>query len=492
MTSTFGTYSIAYSGMYVNQAGLTATGANLANINTTGASRVRVAAAEKTTDQLVGPSVGSGVSVAEINRARNQLLDSTYRQQNAKTGYWSVKNGDLEYMQEIISEFAAEDGTSTDGLQGMVDDFFTAWEELAKTPAGATERQSVTEAAASLLGALSALDNQLRQLQADAVSGVRDGVASLNDLASQIADLNSRIVAEEVSGGEASYLRDQRDALLDEMSALANITAAEQKDGSVKVSIGGMTMVTGATCHTLEVTGDGGTTSPLQITWADSGYETQISGGSIKAYLEDADQTGYAAITAADLPYNFTAGATSSISNLRQGINDLVTTLAIEINELHSAGYNLNGDAGEAFFTVVDSGKPLSITNIQINPTIADDPDKLAAAGSDASGDNTVADAICALAGEDCYKYGGLAVDIGDFYENLISWLGTTGDDVATNYDTQSALTTQVDNERLATMSISMDEEMANMLMYQQAYTAAARVLSTLDSLLGEMISELG
>jgi len=164
----------------------------------------------------------------------------------------------------------------------------------------------------------------------------------------------------------------------------------------------------------------------------------------------------------------------------------------IELYPLHTSGYDLNGDAGEAFFTVVDATKPLSISNIQVNPAVADDPDKLAAAASDAAGDNTIADAICALISEDCYEYDGLAVDIGDFYENLVSWLGTTGDDAATSYDTQTALVSQVDSERQATLSISMDEEMSNMLMYQQAYTAAARVLSTIDSLIGELIQEIG
>lgn len=191
--STFGTYNIAYSGMYTSQSALASTSANLANVSTTGASRVRVAAADTTNG-----SVGTGCSVAEIRRARNYLYDQTYRSQNAKASYYNVKNGNLSYCQEILSEFdsSSSDSTDSDGLQSLVEDFFSDWEELSKDPSSQSNREAVTEAATSLLGALSEIDGQLSQLQADAVNGVTDGVDSLNDLAKQVADLNQQIKVE--------------------------------------------------------------------------------------------------------------------------------------------------------------------------------------------------------------------------------------------------------------------------------------------------------
>ncbi len=106
--STFSTYSIANSGMYVSQAGLAATSNNLANVNTTGASLVTVALSEDATVLSSGTSVGSGVSVASITRVRDLLLDSTYRTQNSKNSYLAVKSGNLEYMDEILSEFDSD------------------------------------------------------------------------------------------------------------------------------------------------------------------------------------------------------------------------------------------------------------------------------------------------------------------------------------------------------------------------------------------------
>jgi len=488
MGSTFGTYSIAYSGMYTSQASLAATSTNLANVNTAGASRVRVASAEQATVKSDGTSVGAGVNVESVTRARDQFLDSTYRTQNTKAGYWVVKNGNLEYMQEIVNEFESEDT----GLQQMVSEFFNSWEELSKDPASESNRQVVTEAAASLISAVTELDEQLQQLQADAYNGVLDGVDLLNDLAAQIAELNQQISQAEAGGGEASYLRDQRDALLDEMSAPANISAQES-NGTLQVTIGGVTLVSGSRTHTLVVEGEGSTESPLTVKWADLDCKANITGGSIAAYLEDAGQAGFETIDADSLPYSFTTSATSSISTLRQALNDLITTLAEELNALHSAGYGLDDSTGLDFFTVIDSNQPLSITNIQVNPELLADPDKIAVSGeAGEEGNNTIAAAICNLSTQECYQFNGVTMNIDNFYEALTSWLGTTGSNAASSYETQAALVEQVNNQRQSICSISLDEEMSNMIMYQNAYGAAARVLSTIDGLIGDLIQELG
>lgn len=496
MGSTFGTYNVAYSGMYVSQSGLATATSNLANISTTGASRVRVANADLSTTLADGTATVGGVDVASITRARNELLDATYREENGDASYWSVKNGNLEYMQELLSEFTGtdtdDDGVDDNGLQQMITDFFNDWEELSKDPSSESNRQAVTEAAASLLSSLSELDSQLQQLQQDAVNSVQDGVDALNDYAQQVAALNQQISDAEAGGkGEATYLRDQRDELLDEMSALANISTSET-NGVFQVTIGGMTLVNGSTTHTLAVDGDGSTTNPLTVKWANTDTEAEITSGSIKAYLEDADQTGYATIDSSEIPYNFAADAASSISNLRQALNDLVTTLATEINSLHSSGTGLDGSTGLDFFTTVDSTQPLSITNIQVNPDLVDDPDKVAASASGDEGDNTIAENIYDLSSEDCFTFNGLSMDTTDFYQTLISWVGTAGSNAESNYETQTELVEQVDAQRQAVSSISIDEEMENLIKYQNAYAASAKVLSTVDQLIGDLMDNIG
>ncbi|MBP1763306.1 MAG: flagellar hook-associated protein FlgK [Firmicutes bacterium] len=495
MGSVFGTYSIAYSGMVVSQAALAATSTNLANVNTTGASQVNVSNAEQNTVRSDGTSSGDGVGVASITRARDVLLDSAYRTQNAKSTYWSVKSGNLEYMDEILGEYEtssttddADTTTTTSGVQKTIDDFFSAWQTLSTDSTSESTRELVVSAAVDLVSTLSSIDEQLQQLQKDAVNGVKDGVDSLNDLASQVADLNDQITQAEAGGEEASYLRDQRDALLDQMSSLADIKVTETSAG-LQVSLGGINLVNGDKTHTLAVEGDGSENNPLTVVWEDLNCDAAISSGSIKAYMEDADQTGCEAIAASDLPYDFTTGAASSISTLRQALNDLITTIATKVNSLTASGVDLNGDAGLALFTTVDSSQPLSIFNIQVNPELVSDSDKVVPSNGSADGDNSIANQICNLAGDtSCYRSGGLSLDITDFYKTVISWLGTTGETAVNNYDSQAALVEQVDTQRQSVSGISIDEEMANMIQFQNAYAASARVMSTIDGLLGDLM----
>ena len=492
MSSTFSGYSIASSGMRVSQSALTVTSHNLSNINTTGYSRQRVTGQEMALAQQGAISTGSGVSVQEITQARNRFVDAVYRQQNAELGYWGSKSASLDDAQTILNEFTSDDGTSDNGLQQTIEEFFSSWEELAKDPGSLSNRQSVIEYAKSLLDTAGELDTQLQQLQLDAADKVKDGVDELNDLAQQVADLNDQIKKAEVSGIEASDLRDKRDALIDSMSSLANVTVSQQTDGMLEVNLGGVYLVQGSKTHTLAASGDGSAENPLSIQWDHLGEAAKITHGSIAANLEDADQSGVEAIDTTSIPYSYTADAVSSISNLRQGLNDLITTVAAQVNTIHSANMGLDDTTGLNFFVTVDSSRPLSLGNIEVNSVLEDDTNKIAASASGDAGDNTAATAIAALADENNFEIDGLAMDCNTFYQGLTSWLATAGDTANSYYETQSSLVSQVDNQRMSVSSVSLDEEMANMIMFQNAYTASARVLSTIDGLVGDLIEELG
>ncbi len=163
----------------------------------------------------------------------------------------------------------------------------------------------------------------------------------------------------------------------------------------------------------------------------------------------------------------------------------------VKINALHETGYGTDGTTGLDFFTAADSTQPLSITNIEVNPTLTGDVDKIAAAASTDSGDNTIAEEIYNLSTADNYEYDGLTMDSNDFYSSVISWIGTAGDNAQSNYDTQTSLVNQVDNQRQTVSSISTDEEMSNMIKYQQAYNASAKVMTTIDTLIKSLLDAL-
>ncbi|CUH96268.1 hypothetical protein P22_2358 [Propionispora sp. 2/2-37] len=492
MGSTFGSYGIATSGLRVNQAALTVVSNNLSNVNTTGYSRQRISMVETSN----GTSLGMGANVESITRARNTFLDKTYRNENTDAGYWTVKSGDLEYMQEIVNEYeySSDDETTKTSLQTLLEDFFDSWSDVATDPSDQSSREIAVSSAVSLVEALSDMDAQLRQLQEDACDRIGEGVDTLNSLAQQVADLNEQIMAGKINGGEVSYLEDARDSLIDEMSNYAQLTVTTYSDGNVTVSIGGINLVNEDKVKELVVSGTGSVSDPVTISWADTGQKADISSGTLGAYLEESEQVDLDALDGTDLPYNFTTGSLSEINTMRQALNTMITTVAVTVNSLCTSGTDLNGDTGIAFFTKIDDSQPLSISNIQVNPELLEDDgyQKVVASSNGSEGDNTIANAIYALQDEELFQFNGTSMNIATFYSTFTSWLGTAADDANSSYDTQAALVSSVDSARQEVSSVSLDEEMANMVQFQNAYAASARVLSAIDSLIGDMIDQIG
>ncbi len=496
MASSFGGYSVALTGMTVNQTVLATISHNLANISTTGYSRQQVSTAELVTKQSGGTTTGSGTNVESVTRARDMLLDKTYYAENAKLSYCEAKSSNIETVESLLGDFTAttDDTTTETGIQKNLQDFFDSWDELAKDPSSATTRESVLEAANTLVDTLAELDEQLQQLQEDCVSSVQEAVDNLNSYASQVAALNRQIAQAEVGGATANDLRDQRDALVDQMSALADITTNEDSNGTFSVNIGGISLVQGACVNTVTVSGDGSTINPLKVTWTELNREVTLSAGSIAAQMEDADQSMVTALTYSSMTsttdYAFDADSYSTIGEVRQALNNLITTIAYQVNALVTSGTDLDGNAGVEVFVPVDSNQPLSINNIQVN-SVLDDANKLAVSSTGEIGDGTIADSVTALQDAENLVFDGLTKTPNSFYISLVSWLGTEGETVDGLVTTQDSLVSQIDTQRQSVSSVSLDEELSKMIAYQSAYAASAKYLSTIDNLLAELIAEI-
>lgn len=490
MGSTFNTYNIATTGMYVNQASLSVVSNNLSNITTPGYSRQQITGAERTASKLDGTSYGCGSSVEEIARARDTFLDQTYRQINGKAEYYNTKYALLEDGQKLLNEYGTYSSSvsSSKGLQQTIKNFFDGWDQLYKDAGSQSSRSNVMGYATALVDTFNQINTQLTEMQQDAGNRVKDGVNTLNSYAQKIVTLNKEIALAETNGSENGNLRDQRDALLDKMSSLANISVTEQANGALNVNIGGVALVQGYSTHALTVVEDG---SKMRIEWAELGVKADISSGSIKANAEEADTSAVTTIPAA-AAYNFVPGSQSSLTDLRQGLNDILSTIADKVNSLLQSGKDLYGNSGGALFVKINDNGPWGVGNIQVNPQISNDVNKIAAGTSGATSDGSVAEKINNLQKDKIFSYDDLSMSLTDFYQSVVSWLSTTGDTVGSNYDTQKTLLVQAGNQRDSISSVSQDEEMSKMIVYQNAYNASARVLSTVDFLIGDLINKLG
>nr|WP_320147911.1 flagellar hook-associated protein FlgK [uncultured Anaeromusa sp.] len=490
MSTIWSGYSVSYSGMSTAQRSLGVTSSNISNTSTEGYTRKRAVGQDLYVSGDTS-ATGIGATVQSILRVRNQFLDIQYREQNTETGYAQGKSSLLASMQEVINEFNAIDKTSaktSNGLQETMNKFLSSWTELSKDPTSASCKSSVLENADAMLGAFNEMTTTMLTLRESMVNNVRDGVGDVNNLAGQIATLNDQILQMETRNVEASDLRDARDLLIDKVSALTNITTSEMDNGMVNVYVNGVSLVSGNKAKEMEATGLGTATNPLKVQWKDLNEDVSLTGGALKCYLDEADSSGVDSIAAT--PYNWSTTADkSALTTMTNGLNDLLVTFAAAVNNV----YNPTHVAGQDFFTTVDGTATMGLKNVQVNTAYEADYTKIKANSDGTAGNNDISKAIGVLSSQSgLYQCDGISMNMDTFYSSFVSWLGTTGDTATANYSTQSGLLTQIQTQRNGLSSVSLDDEMSTMITYQHAYSASARVMNVVDTLVAGLISDLG
>ncbi len=234
----FASYEIARSGLTASERALYVTGHNIANVNTPGFSRQQaIMAAAAPVNQAKFP-VGLGVTIEQVRQIRQTFLDNVYRAENELLGYQETRLKTLNDIESIIGE------PMTEGLQSVMNQFWDSWHELSKSPESLTVRALVRQRASAFVDQANHIGEQLDKLQADLDSEIRVRIDEINSLASNIADLNIKILKAENSGDFANDFRDQRAVYIDRLSKLVNISVFERQDSMVDIDVAGHFLVT--------------------------------------------------------------------------------------------------------------------------------------------------------------------------------------------------------------------------------------------------------
>ncbi len=459
MGSTFGSYSIAYTGLYTNQNALAVTGHNISNVDTTGYVRQQSIAEEKDTIEVGGYQLGTGVDIQTTRQIRDAYLDISYRDENASLGYWETKNTTIENIETVF------DDLSDYSIQTAIDDFFSGWEELSKDPSNVTVRTMVVEYGVSLVETVTHINEQLEQMKQDMDDQIVALSSEINDITTQIADLNTQIMNSEATGDNANDYRDERNLLIDELAYHVDIDVTEKSDGMVTITLGGTYLVNGKNTNSIYANTQQYTT----LEWERNGQAIDSEKGNLNG-LQD---------------------SIAFIEELQEELNTFITGMANEINTIHSSGIGLDGSINNDFFTCIDGSNPLSIDNIQVN-TVLEDANKIAASVTGAAGDNSNAEEIIAIRDEEIFNYNGLDVNIDNYYNAIVSWVGTKGQEASGYVETQETVVQQIENQKEAISGVSLDEELSNMIMYQQAYNASAKVINVIDEMISTVINSMG
>jgi flagellar hook-associated protein 1 len=483
MSSITGILSIASSAARAQQGAMQIVAQNVGNASTDGYSRQRVDL--EATPPLVTPQgvFGTGVTIADVTRARDTLLDTTYRAQSADSSAASLHQDLLTGVQSIFNE------PSDTGLAASLDAFWSSWSDLANNPSDPSAQSVVRARGTQVANLLNGYAQQLQSTQSNAAAQLTQSVQSFNQLTTQIADLNKQITSIESGGVQAPDLLDQRDRLLDQLSQLGSVRVFDGTNGSINVVLGGTTVVNGATAKTLAVSGSA--TAPQLTVGGDSTPLTQAGGsiGTLVTFLQT------------ELP-----AVQTQLDGLAKGIVN-------GVNALHETGYTAAGDAirvANGAPTVgangsgIDFFDPAGVTagTIKLSADVQNDSSVIAS-GTTSTGDNSVALAISALRDGTGVaalqaQMGSAAFDaqvglppntsFGDSYQTLVTQLGSDVNAAGSDATAYQTLLQQTQTRRQSVSGVSLDEEMTRMMQYQQGYSAAAKVVQVANQMAQDIL----
>ncbi|MBS4538148.1 flagellar hook-associated protein FlgK [Clostridium sp. D2Q-11] len=178
---------------------------------------------------------------------------------------------------------------------------------------------------------------------------------------------------------------------------------------------------------------------------------------------------------------------TEIIPSIKQKLNAFVNTFTRNINYIHEKGKTLSGDPGEAIFKAINPSIGLQAGNIALNPKL-NTLNNFAVSQDGDNGDGIIGEEIAEL--RDKYIFGNLTSD--NFYRSIISEIGVAANESMVVEDTQNVIIQNIVNEKSAISSVSMDEEMTNMLKFQHSYTANSRVVNAIDEMIENIVNKMG
>lgn len=465
---------IAKRALLAHQQAMDTAGHNIANARTPGFSRQRVnlRTTMPSTEVLgrVGRTpVGTGVEVADITRMRDAFLDEQYRGQAKGLGEWDVRDRVFNEVEQIFNE------PSDTSLRTVMDQFWVAWQTLANGPENLAARETVLQRSNALVETFRHLDRQLGDLQANLNKDIEAKVSEINVLAGEIAAVNARVAPFAGAGTPPNDLLDQRDLLIDKLARLVDTQTVEGQNGMVRVLVNGVAIVDGVNAYRLAAVPDPANGGFFQLQWEGFGAAVRITGGEMAAYFDLRDNV---------------------LAQYRSQLKDLAWTAATQVNALHGAGFDLNGmavsgTAWQDFFTLPPLKSNFLLQSFAVNPQVAADVRRIAAAAQAASpGDGRQALAIADLKFQQMVDLNGFTLD--DFYRGVIGTLGTQADEAKRMQESQKALVDRIDNQRQAVSGVNLDEEMLQMIQFQHAFQAASRMVNLIDDALNTIINRMG
>jgi flagellar hook-associated protein 1 FlgK len=453
MGSLSASLNIALQSLLAEQGAIETTSNNIANVNTSGYSRQRADLAETPPVQIGSLTFGTGVKIADVTSLRDSILDLRVNQETQQQGQLGAFISSGQQIQGLFNETA---GT---GLQAPLTAFFNSLSQLSTNPSDLNVRQAVITAAQNLSRAFNQTSGNLNTLQRNVDLSVTQSVNQINTLTSQIAVVNAQVSSATSVGQNPGPFIDQRQQLINQLSNLVDVSQIDAGHGSLTLTTtNGAPLVVGGQNFLLNTQPDP-VTGLQHIFSQGTDITAKITAGQLAGQLQIRDQ---------EIP--------STLSSL----DTLASNLAISVNTQHQGGFDLNGAAGGTFFNAPPVGGVGAASSLTVAIT---DPTKIAASGGPAPGtpgDNTNANALLALQNQNIIA-GATPLN---YYSGLVFKLGNDVSSAQINQQSGGQVLQQIKNLQDGVSGVDINEEAANLIRFQNAYQASAKIASTIDTLL--------
>lgn len=465
---------------------------------------------------IMGGQLGQGVQVAQVQRLTSSFLNKQDRTNQSTSNKYDTLAQNLTQIEQIVNE------PSSQSLQNALDNFFGSWQTLSTSPSSIPARQAVIAEGQTLGQTFQMVTTQLEDMQSNLTGTVQNQLQELNQYANQVASLNQQIISinNMNQSGQSlvespNQLEDQRGHILDEMSQLANIAYTQNSDGSISVSIGSGTSIPGniplvseTTFYTLN------TISALPT--STSSFIVSGTGQAFMAPTSAAYSGTLTGGTGTSLDINLQyvsggqiAGNVQSLDETNQVLaqmDSFLSSLANQVNSIQTSGYALGSSATSAvnFFTPTTTAANNVI--LQVNSALTAQ-DIAAATGSNLPGDNSNALLMVNNAWNGypttatTYNYSSLESNqsipitsstnatFDQMLTGYVSQLGIASAAANSNQQTADALSQQSSSLRQSVSGVDLNEQAAQMVEYQNLYSAAAKFISIVDSMLQTAIN---
>jgi flagellar hook-associated protein 1 FlgK len=452
MSSLNASLATALSGLLTEQGALQVTTNNVANVNTPAYSREEPILVSSDPVVVSPLTYGTGVTLQDVQSVTDPILSSQIQQQTQSQGQYSALASALQQTQVNFT-------TSSNDIGTEISNFFNSVNQLSTDPSDLSLRQGVLTAAGNLATSFNTAANNLTQQQTSLDLNAVQTVGQINQLTQQIASLNAQVSNLENVGENAGTFVDQRTEAIDQLSALVDVSVIPSGNTLVLTTANGAPLVTGQ--QSFQLTTQTNSAGLHDIYSQGNDITSEITSGQLGGTLQARDQ---------------------AIPSIKSQLDTLAAGLANAVNTVQAGGFDLNGNAGTNLF----NPPPASGVGAAAGLSVAITDPKLIAASSDGTvGSNGNAQALYALSSQPLIN----GQSPSNYYSGIVFNVGNDAANASAEENASSLVVQQLTDQLSSVSGVSLDEEAANVVRYQDAYQASAQVITTINDMMYTVVN---